>query len=386
MATDDEILNELYPEKKKEPEVVVTPKSEPRYSSIPTPESVLKGASGVVQEAREKYLPTQEEKNRRIEEAYRETGKRKPYPKDEIVDLGKETVLRGGTSLADVQRAEKLNKGLKFTETYNPDKTLVENASTGGIKSVKSVQDAQWRAVTSAPAGVVSSIIAAKGAASEAKLRWEASRVGIGQDEFNRYLNGEEYTYKGKDGRIHTARRSLNDVKMLIDQGKAREATLKQQEAYRRKTDAETKALEAQAAQRYAKSEQIAAQVPSGGNRLVQFGWKEGSFGNGDENKLYVNSQGAHGQIRQRYMPGQATGVSTSLANSRLEIARMKSRVLGGAPSGSINAVHALQPSYGGANIPSTVLKLAGKTSSGYPTLNKGSPVLGKLSPFKKKS
>jgi hypothetical protein len=155
---------------------------------------------------------------------------------------------------------------------------------------------------TADPIGVAMTTI---GGFSDAKLKLEAMKYGVLPSEF--------------DDMTQTQKMAL-----LTDIGKLK------------KSEAETKYVAAGALKRESESEAEASKtrirdtpvVPPGGRKLVQFGWKEGSFG---QEPTYVNASGVHGQMRSQYIPGRMSGVSTALANSRLEIAKMKSRVLGGA-------------------------------------------------------
>ena len=208
-------------------------------------------------------------------------------------------------SITEAERRRE-KEGLKPVEKYPEEEPM----------------DAVVRKVGRTSLNPIDAAVGAKGYLSENKLKYEASRYGITPEDFDKYK---------REGKLST-------VKMIVDAGKQRELYQKGQEAREAKTRAETKGLTASTAKRYAETERIEATLPVGGRKLVQFG--SSNFG---QTPHYVNAAGTHGQMRSQFIPGQMSGVSTALANSRLEIARMKQRVLSG-PGGNINAVQALMP------------------------------------------
>ena len=243
----------------------------------------------------------------------------------------------------------------------------------------ESVINATYRNIKGTSLNPVDMFTGAKGYASESKLKWEASKYGITPEDFEKYKAGKMlrgYSRKGEP--IYGG--SLAEVKAIIDQGRSRAAGLKHAETLDKKTKAETEALLAQATQRYAKAE---VTNPKSVNKMVQFGAND--FG---QTPIYITG-GSHGAVRQKFLPGQNTGVSTSLAASRLEIARMKERVLSG---GGTNAVQLLQPRSNIVGLPTAVSRLAGgkhvnSVSKLSPTgqYRMGPSILDKLSSFRKR-
>lgn len=340
------------------------------------------------EEAKEKVAPSKETRERNIESAVYETKGESMFTDDgfEIADLKKEPILRAGATEKDIAAAEKASKELVFTGTYTPEKSLSQNILEGRVKRKQDIQDAKWSYVgeqlnpvksisdiSGAVGGLPGGVIAAKGAMSEAKLKWEASKYGITPEMFE---NAKKQN-------------RLDEVKDVIFSGKTKEAGLKHAQTLDEKTRAETAALKAQAAQRYAKAEQMSSpEVPKGGRRLVQFGSTD--FG---QTPLYMNARGTHSQMRSQFIPGKASGVSNSLAASKLEIARMKQRVLSGPSEGGVNAVQLLQPKPNIAGLPSTVARLAASSPRANPvsklsptsTYRPGPSILDKLSANKRK-
>lgn len=197
-----------------------------------------------------------------------------------------------------------------------------------------------YRKVTSNPLDVIAG---AKGYASESKMKLEASTYGITPAEF------EQKKAAGK----------LWEVKAWIDDRKKRALQQKKEEAYVKRIIGETRAVEATAAKR---EQQVAqAEIPKGGNKIVYFGSK--NFG---QSPIPVNAAGSHGDIRSRYLPGQQTGVATSLANSRLAMAQLRERAVPRGSSG-VSIPSALmpnqQPQYM-AGVPNTVVKLSANAGS----------------------
>jgi hypothetical protein len=157
--------------------------------------------------------------------------------------------------------------------------------------------------------GITDTIVSAKGYWSEKKLKTEASKYGVTEKDF------EQAKKEGK----------LSSVKLLVDQGKDREQERKNAKAREEKASAEAQHERMKAYGSQVKAEQADPTVPKGGLRLVQFGTKEGSFG---QEPIYVNAAGSHGSIRERFLPGAQTGVATAMARSRLAMAEMKGRVV----------------------------------------------------------
>ena len=353
-------------------------------SQAPKPPSDFFGGVGkafqkAVVDTTDKYFPDKEARQKNVEDAARESGKSEmPFHNDDQVNREVED-LYGGSNLPlsaqkydpfkkseivevrhDYDTGERTKGGLAIMST---GKEAYGTAVELYNQKNKEIQDAEWKKVGQT-LNPISTVIGAKGYLSEAKLKLEASKYGITPENF------EAAKAKGK----------LNEVRYLIDQGRGRELAQKQAEAYRRSTLATAKANEAQAAQRYAKADQAEAQVGKGGRKLVSFGHAEGSFGEGQP--IYLNQQGSHGSVRAKFLPGKATGVSTSLASSRLEIAKMKNRVLGGVnQENSGMAVQLLQPHSNVVGLPSTVSRLA---STNISTGQGGIGTISKLSPFGK--
>jgi hypothetical protein len=258
--------------------------------------------------------------------------------------------------------------------------------------------DATFRSIKSTSLNPVDFITGAKGYASEAKLKLDASRYGITPAEFERLKAGGSslITITGvKGGKTQREVVGLHGVYLAIQEGKKNELAIKAAEASIKKSAAETSNIQSSTASRYAAIDASApaATIPKGGRKLVQFGWKEGSFG---QEPTYINPEGLHGQMRTGgkyggFVPRQGSGVASSLANSKLEISRMKQRVLSGAGGGSINAVQAMQPNSRGYGAPSVINKLAGSHSNsvsklapfGQPKL--GPSILDKLSANKRR-
>lgn len=249
------------------------------------------------------------------EAARREESRRKQLRKEEKLredaqaeDFGIETIAYGKYPKAQEAKYEKM---------ISPEE-------------VKAIEDAEWRKIgqyANVPKQVVETIakapdavVRAKGSASEMKLKWEASKYGITSDDFERL--------KKEPGGLKT-------VSMWVAMGKKSDQALQSEKAREEKNKALTENIRSSTVKRYAETE---ARYPPGGRKLVQFG----STGFG-QNPIYMNAYGTHGSVRSQYVPGQMTGVATGLANSRLEMARMKQRVLGGAGTRP-DVVQVLQP------------------------------------------
>jgi len=253
------------------------------------------------------------------------------------------------------------------------EKEMVESGAWSGDNVLDATFKKVEHGVKNVPLNPVDIATGAKGYASESKLKWEASKYGVTPTEFERMKN-----LPG----------GLVKIKEVVDIGKNRESGLKHAQTLDEKTKAETAALRAQAAQRFAKAEQIEnPQVPQGGRRLVQFGSTD--FG---QTPLYMNARGSHSQMRSQFIPGQASGVSNSLASSRLEIAKMKQRVLAGPNEGGVNAVQLLQPRANVVGLPSTVSRLAASSPRANPVsklsmtgYRPGPSILDKLSANRRK-
>jgi hypothetical protein len=270
----------------------------------------------------------------------------------------------------------KIAKKLPWESTSEADKRREEEGYDTKVTKYpgEGAIDATFRnikgAVKSIPTNPIDVITGVKGYASEAKLKLEASKYGITPEHYER-LKG---TTEGVDF-----------IRETIGRGKSAEAGLKHAVSIDEKTKAEAAALRAQASQRYAKAEQI-SQVPAG-RKAIQFG--SNAFG---QSPIYITG-GSHGAVRQKFIPGQNSGVSTSLAASRLEIARMKERVLSGASGSGINAVRAMQPHANIGGLPSAVSRLAASSPRANPVsklsptgqYRMGPSILDKLSSFRKR-
>ena len=350
-------------------------------------------------EAKERYAPSEEKRQENFRRAAGETVARETlegqrteekeyaathgpeptsYLDEELVTLGKkdkitgekETIGRGdytdpwnARSLA--KGVEKVNKEVIFTKDYNPRKDIQSNLKSGGILMKKNIQDAEWKKVNElpgqvvkytagVPGGIVQGALKAKGYLSETKLKYDASKYGINPEQFDAMMNAKEYDEKGnvigpkkfkmhfagpKGGKGYSKEVTAGEyIANVVAEGKSKEMRLKTSEQAIKVSQATVKNIESSTALRYAREEQMAT-VPQGGRKLVQFG--SGNFG---QTPYYVNQADTHGAIRSQFLPGQMSGVSTSLANSRLEMARMKQRVLAGA-GGNYGAVQALMPS-----------------------------------------
>jgi len=152
---------------------------------------------------------------------------------------------------------------------------------------------------------IIDSILATKAGMSETKLKFEASRVGIGVDEFEKLQ---------REGNLQT-------VYKAIESGKERELLQKKLQAQTEKTEAQARNTESITEKREAQTGRAA--VPKGGNRLVQFG----STGYG-KNPIYLAQANSHSYLREKYTPNSATGVSRSLDASRSQMARLQESVV----------------------------------------------------------
>lgn len=280
--------------------------------------------------------------------------------------------IHSGTMSISDEQAEEIRKEREFKwkeQGKLPGETAIE---------------ATYRKVTTNPLDIITG---AKGYASETKLKWEASKYGITPQDFKKLKEGGSITVQvtgPKGGKRAVSVKGLHGAYSAIMEGKKNEAMLKAQEAAIKQSEATTKSIGSSTATRYAALEQ--AQVPKGGHKLVQFGWKEGSYG---QEPIYMTQRGSHGAVRSQFVPNTGAGVKSSIARSRLGIAKMQQRALSGVGTGGIRAIQFLQPT---PNVqrPTIISKLSGKASNTMvrlPSLSQQRPgpsILQKLG-FKRK-
>lgn len=206
----------------------------------------------------------------------------------------------------------------------------------------------------------------AGGYIDENKLRLQASKYAT------------QYGVSPKDWEKAKKSGDFSKIAQVVNAAKSREATIARTKAMDELTRAQAAATRAQASQRYAKAEQIETAARPGG-KLVQFGAK--NFG---QTPIYVNGHGSHGAIRERFLPAKGSGVSSSIANTRLVLAKMHQNVLGGRTGAGVHLpslasnVQVLQP-----RTTSPTVRTISKLSS-FSQPKPGSTILQKLS-FKKR-